>query len=217
MSEHPAVRRARETGVVGIVRGADPDSAVDVVSALVEGGIRAVEVTADTPGITDVVADVTAAVPDDVSVGVGTVLDAETAAAVLRAGASFVVTPTYDEATVAACNRYGAPAFPGVVTPTEALAAYEAGAPMVKLFPASSVGPGHVSSVRGPLPQIPVVPTGGVGHDNAAEYIEAGAAALGVGSALVPDEALETEDYGEITQRAETLLGTVAEARDEAQ
>lgn len=217
MSHHPALERARETGVVAIVRGADRDSAVDVVEALTDGGIRAVEVTADTPGIESVLRDVTAAVPEGVSVGAGTVLDPETAGAVLRAGAEFVVTPTFDEATVAACNRYGAPVIPGVSTPTEALAASEAGAPMVKLFPASSFGPGHVSAVRGPLPQIPVVPTGGVGHDNAADYVRAGAAALGVGSALVSDEALASGDYGQITRNAEELLATVDAARADGQ
>lgn len=214
MTDHPAVRRARETGVVAIVRGADPDAAVDVVSALVAGGVRAVEVIADTPGIEDVLADVVASVPPDVSAGAGTVLDSETAGAVVRAGASFVVTPTFDRETLSVCSRHGVPVIAGVATPTEAMAAREAGAAMVKLFPAATAGPATVRSFLAALPDVPVVPTGGVGLGNASEYLAAGATALGVGSALVPDDALGAGDYDRVRRNAERLLATVADARD---
>jgi 2-dehydro-3-deoxyphosphogluconate aldolase/(4S)-4-hydroxy-2-oxoglutarate aldolase len=146
-------------------------------------------------------------------VGAGTVLDTETARAVVAAGAEFVVSPTLEEDVVELCNRYGVVSAPGVFTPTEALTAYEAGADVVKLFPASTGGPGHVSAIRGPLGQIPVVPTGGVGPDDAADYVEAGATAVGVGSALVSDAAIADGDFDAIEATARDLVETVEQAR----
>ena len=205
--------RIEETGLVAVVRGADPDGVVRVVDALVEGGVRAVELTADTPGAMEMLRDVASTLDDDVSLGVGTVLDAETARHALLAGAEFVVTPSFDHEVVTVANRYGAPVAPGVFTPTEAVRAYEAGADLVKLFPASTGGPDHLSAVRGPLGHIPFVPTGGVELDNVGAYIEAGAVAVGVGGSLVDSEAVAAGDYDALADRARAFRSAIDEAR----
>jgi len=207
--------RIVDGGVVAVMRGVDPESLLDVAAALRAGGVTAVEVTADTRGAAEMVASLADEYADDdgVVVGAGTVLDPETARAVVDAGAEFVVSPTLNEAVVALCNRYGVVSAPGVFTPTEALTAVEAGADVVKVFPAKTGGPGHVAAIKGPLEQIPIVPTGGVGPDNARDYVEAGAAAVGAGSALVPDEAVAEGDYGRIEANARELVEAVEAGR----
>lgn len=205
--------RITEGGVIAILRGVDPDSVVDVASAVVDGGVTALEVTADTPGVTDMI-DTLSGSFDDVLIGAGTVLDAETARAVQLAGAEFVVTPTVNESVIETCNRYGTAVAPGAFTPTEALRAYEAGADLVKVFPAKSGGPEHVSAIGGPLSQIPLVPTGGVGPSNAGAYVDAGAVAVGAGSAIVSDEAVESESFETITDDARAMVEAVDAARD---
>ena len=210
------VSRMRDSGVVAVLRGVSEAQVVDVGEALLAGGVTAMEVTM---GGSDSLAALEALAAhfdgDDVVVGAGTVLDSETARQAQLAGASFVVSPTFDEGVVEACNRYGVAVAPGVATPTEALSAYEAGADVCKVFPASSYGPGYLSSLKGPLPQIPLMPTGGVGPDNAAAYVEAGAEMVGAGSSLVPDDALAAEEYGEIERRAADLVDAVESARVE--
>ena len=209
----PSLARIEETGLVAVVRGADPDGVVRVVDALVEGGVRAVELTADTPGAMDMLRDVASTLDDDVSLGVGTVLDAETARSALLAGAEFVVTPSLDTEVVTVANRYGAPVAPGVFTPSEAVRAYEAGADVVKLFPASTGGPDHLSAIRGPLGHVPFVPTGGVSLDNVGAFIEAGAVGVGVGGSLVDGDAVEAGDYDALTDRARAFRSAIDEAR----
>jgi 2-dehydro-3-deoxyphosphogluconate aldolase/(4S)-4-hydroxy-2-oxoglutarate aldolase len=202
-----------ERGVVAILRGVDPESAIDVATAVVEGGVTALEVTADTPKITETI-DTLSDQFDDVLVGAGTVLDAETARAVQLAGAEFLVTPSVDDGVIEPANRYGTPVATGAFTPTEAVRAYEAGADFVKVFPAATGGPDHVAALGGPLPQIPLIPTGGVGPSNAGEYIEVGAAAVGVGSAIVDGDAVANEDYEVITENARRTVNAVAAARN---
>jgi 2-dehydro-3-deoxyphosphogluconate aldolase/(4S)-4-hydroxy-2-oxoglutarate aldolase len=211
----PALARIEETGLVAVVRGADPDGVVRVVDALVEGGVRAVELTAESEGAMGMLRDVASTLDDDVSLGVGTVLDAETARHALLAGAEFVVTPSFDPEVVTVANRYGAPVAPGVYTPTEAVRAYEAGADVLKLFPASTGGPGHLSALRGPLGHVPFVPTGGVSLENVAEFVDAGAVGVGVGGALVDDEAVEAGQYEVLTERARSFRTAIDEARAE--
>ncbi|ELZ24434.1 2-dehydro-3-deoxyphosphogluconate aldolase [Haloterrigena salina JCM 13891] len=199
--------------MIGILRGVDPDSAIDVASAVVDGGVTALEVTADTENVVETI-DTLSSRFDDVLVGAGTVLDAETARAVQLAGAEFLVTPTVDTDVIEVSNRYGTPIASGAFTPTEALRAYEAGADFVKVFPAKTGGPEHVAAIGGPLSQIPLVPTGGVSPSNADAYIEAGAVAVGAGSAIVEDEAVATEDYARITENARRMVDTVESARE---
>lgn len=206
--------RIVDSGVVAVLRGIESGTAVEIAEALHAGGVDAVEVTADTPGAVEMIAALASAFEDgEVVVGAGTVLDAETAVSAIRAGAEFVVSPTLEPDVIEACNRYGVISAPGVLTPTEALRAVELGADFVKVFPAGSVGPGHVSAMRGPLDQLPIIPTGGVNLDNAGEFVEAGALAVGVGSALVDDEAVQAGDYDSITETARAFVEAVESAK----
>ena len=206
------IGRIRESGVIAILRGVDPDVAVDVADAVVDGGVTAVEVTADTSGVAATI-ETLADRFDDVLVGAGTVLDAETARAVQLAGAEFLVTPAVDAGVIETANRYGTPVATGAFTPTEAVRASEAGADFVKVFPAETGGPDHVAALGGPLPQVPLVPTGGVGPANAGAYVEAGAVAVGVGSAIVDADAVANGEYETIAENARKTVAAVAAAR----
>jgi len=206
------VAQIRDGGVIAILRGVGPESAVNVADAVVDGGVTALEVTADTPNVAETISTLSDRF-NDVLVGAGTVLDAETARAVQLAGAEFLVTPTVDSGVIETGNRYGTPVAIGAFTPTEALRAYEAGADFVKVFPAETGGPDHVAALGGPLLQIPLVPTGGVNPDNAGEYVEAGATAVGVGSAIVDDNSVANEEYGTIVESARRTVNAVAATR----
>lgn len=209
-------QRVVDTGIVAIIRGTDPDTAIETVDALHRGGVDVVEVTANTDGVLDMIRDVSSTFStEEVLVGAGTVLDSETARATMLAGGEFVVTPTYDPETIRTANRYGAPSIVGIATPTEALDAYEAGADMVKVFPASTYGPGFVSALGGPLGHIPTVPTGGVSLDNVEAFFDAGASAVGVGSSLVDNDAIARGDYEEITENARAFVDAVETARSD--
>jgi 2-dehydro-3-deoxyphosphogluconate aldolase/(4S)-4-hydroxy-2-oxoglutarate aldolase len=216
MGDPADFERIVDSGVVAVVRGADADLAVDVAGALVEGGVTAVEVTADTPGAVEMIEDVAGALGDEAIVGAGTVLDAETARAALLAGAEFLVSPNFDAGVVETANRYGAVVAPGVMTPTEAVDAFEAGADLVKVFPAATLGPGHVAAMKGPLSHIPMMPTGGVNLDNVAAFVEAGAAVVGAGSALVDLEAARAGEFETITETARAFRAEIEAARESA-
>ncbi len=199
----------RETGVIAIMRAQSSDQLMAAAEAIQAGGVRVIEVTMTTPGALDVIRQATARFGDGVLFGAGSVLDAETARAAILAGAGFIVAPTLSLPTVALCRRYSVPVMPGCFTPTEALTAWEAGADMVKLFPASFGGPDLIKAIRAPLPQIEFVPVGGVEIDNAAAFIRAGAAALGVGGSLINQKLLDTGDMAELTRRAQALIEQV--------
>lgn len=205
--------RIADSGVVAVLRGVDADQLVGIAEALQAGGVDVVEITADTPAVTDLIETLTDTF-DDLVVGTGTVLDAETARSTIAAGAAFVVSPSLHEDVIETCNRYGVVCAPGVMTPTEAIRGYEAGADFVKVFPAKTVGPDHLAAMKGPLGQIPLMPTGGVGPTNAGEYVEAGAFAVGAGGALVDYEAAARGDYEVITETAREFTRVVEEARD---
>ena len=205
--------RLDDSGVVAVLRGVEADQLIEITEALREGGVTAVEITADTPDVAEKLGEVAGSFDDEVVVGTGTVLDSETARTTLMAGAEFVVSPSLHEDVIETCNRYGAVTAPGVMTPTEAVRGYEAGADFVKVFPAKTVGPAHLGAMKGPLGQIPMMPTGGVSPDNAAEYIDAGAFAVGAGGALVDYDAAERGDYESITETAREFTRVVEEAR----
>ncbi len=206
--------RIEESGVIAVLRGVGEDQIVPVAKAIHHGGVRAIEITADAPRASEMVADVDRALADtDAVVGAGTVLDAATARSVIEAGAKFVLAPNLNTAVIDVCNRYRTVAVPGVMTPTEAAAAVEAGADILKMFPASTVGPGHISALRGPLGDLPIVPTGGVDTDNIAAYFDAGAMAVGAGSALVNYAAIEDEDWDGVRDRATEFVRAVESAR----
>jgi 2-dehydro-3-deoxyphosphogluconate aldolase/(4S)-4-hydroxy-2-oxoglutarate aldolase len=191
------------------------DKVVNIVDALLEGGVKALEITLNSPGAIDLIEEVSERVKDtDAIVGAGTVLDGETARAAILAGAEFVFAPNLNQDVIEVCNRYGKVVIPGVMTPTEIVNAYQAGADLVKIFPAGVMGPKYIKSVKGPLNHIPMMPTGGVGLDNAADFIEAGVVALGVGSALMDKEAIAEENYEVITENAKKLTQIVEETRN---
>ena len=205
----------RKTGVIAIMRAQSSDQLIAAADAIKAGGVRVIEVTMTTPGALDVIAEATHRYGEDVLFGAGSVLDAETARAALLAGAGFVVAPTLNLDVVALCNRYSIPVMPGCFTPTEMLTAWEAGADMVKLFPAEIGGPALVKAIRAPLPQLEIVPVGGVNLDTAADFIRNGAAALGVGSSLVNQKLLDAGDMAELTRRAARFIEEVQKGRGE--
>jgi 2-dehydro-3-deoxyphosphogluconate aldolase/(4S)-4-hydroxy-2-oxoglutarate aldolase len=202
-----------ESGVVGIGRLDDYSTVNDIVGALHAGGIDAVEFTYTNPAAGEAIAAARAAFPAGVAIGAGTVLDPETARAAILLGAQFIVTPTVNPATIALCKRYSIPTVIGAFTPTEILLAWESGATFVKVFPASSVGPKYLKDVLGPLPQIKLIPTGGVSVENAGDFIRAGAQAVAAGSNLVDAGTVRAKDWQTITGRARAYVAAVAEAR----
>jgi len=203
----------RETGVIAIMRAQSSAQLITAADAIRAGGVRVIEVTMTTPGALSVIEEATVRYGEEVIFGAGSVLDAETARAAILAGADFVVAPTLDLATIQLCNRYSVPVMPGCYTPTEMLAAWQAGAGMIKLFPASVGGPALVKAILAPLPQIEIVPVGGVDLDTAAEFIASGAAALGVGSSLVDQKLLDAGDMDELTGRAKAFIDKVKQGR----
>jgi 2-dehydro-3-deoxyphosphogluconate aldolase/(4S)-4-hydroxy-2-oxoglutarate aldolase len=210
------LRLVRDTGVVAIVRMSDSGKVRAVVDALLAGGVKALEITLTVPRAVELIAEVSADLSDDFVLGAGTVLDPETARQVILAGARFVVAPTLNLDVIRMCHRYDVAAMPGCFTPTEILTAWEAGADLVKLFPAGAVGPAYLKDVRAPLPQVPLMPTGGVSLANAGDWIRAGAAALGMGSALLDPKAIAEGRLEEITSRARQLMASVRTARTPA-
>jgi 2-dehydro-3-deoxyphosphogluconate aldolase/(4S)-4-hydroxy-2-oxoglutarate aldolase len=208
------VRGIEQDGVIAVVRLDDLSDAINVAEALIAGGIRAVEFTYSNPAAGEAITATRAAVGARGMIGAGSVLDPETARAAILAGAEFLVTPTLNVATITMGNRYGVPVLSGALTPTEILTAWEAGAAMVKVFPATLGGPKYVRDVLAPLPQLKLVPTGGVSVDNAADFIKAGAVALGVGSALVDQTIVDNKSWEELTERARRLGEAVAAARE---
>jgi 2-dehydro-3-deoxyphosphogluconate aldolase/(4S)-4-hydroxy-2-oxoglutarate aldolase len=208
------LNRIKDSGVVAVLRGIDAGDIVPVARAIHEGGVTALEITADATRCSEMIADVDRDLEEtDALVGAGTVMDAPAARNVIEAGAEFVVAPNLNEAVIETCNRAGVAVAPGVMTPTEADRAMAAGADAIKMFPASTVGPGHIGALRGPLGDVPVMPTGGVDTDTVADYFEAGAFAVGAGSALVDYDAIEREDWDAVRDSAAAFVAAVEDAR----
>jgi 2-dehydro-3-deoxyphosphogluconate aldolase/(4S)-4-hydroxy-2-oxoglutarate aldolase len=198
-----------ETRVVAVIRMKDAARLTDVAAALGRGGVRALEVTMTVPGAVGIIREMARAKAPGTLVGAGTVLDAGTAKEVIAAGADFVVSPITDRGTVKACREAGVLVAPGAFTPTEIVAAWRAGADIVKVFPATSLGPQFCRDLRGPLPEIRLMPTGGVTLENACEFIAAGAAAVGLGTALVEAKAVEAGDWAALEGRARRLMASL--------
>jgi len=216
MIKSEIVRRIVEVGVMPVVRAQSADEALRAVEAIKEGGISVLEITMTVPGALRLIEEVARRYDSDAIVGAGTVLDAETARACILAGAQFVVSPALDLQTIACCHRYSVAVLPGAMTPTEVLAAWTAGADLVKVFPAGALGgASYIKNLKAPLPQVEMVPTGGVSLMTAADFIRAGATALGVGSDLVDTKALREGNDRLITQRARQFVEIVREARAE--
>ena len=214
LTHSDVIHQIHSTGLVAIIRASGSDELIGVVNALSEGGLTCIEVTMTTPNALEVIRAAREAVGDSAAIGVGTVLDAETARAAMLAGAQFVVAPIVDLPTIEICKRYHVPILPGAMTPTEIVRAWQAGADMVKVFPTGTLGAKYIKDIRGPLPHIKLVPTGGVDLDTIADFIKAGATALGVGSALVTKEAVKNRDFATLKTTAAEFLKRVRDVRE---
>jgi 2-dehydro-3-deoxyphosphogluconate aldolase/(4S)-4-hydroxy-2-oxoglutarate aldolase len=206
-------RRIEQLGIVAVIRMTDPARVRNVVDALAEGGVRALELTMTVPRAVELIGELAPSMPAEFLLGAGTVTNADTARAVIDAGATFIVGPVFRPDVIAVCHQCDVPAIPGCLSPTEILAAHEAGADIVKVFPATALGPQYIKDVRAPLPQVKLMPTGGVTLDNAGDWIRAGAAAVGVGSALLDANAIESGRYDVITANARRVVASIAGAR----
>ncbi len=216
-NDRVAVARDLErAGVIAVIRLESGSDLRAVADALLAGGVRALEVTMTVPGAVSLIETLATALPPTAILGAGTVLDAATARQVVDAGARFVVSPVFRRPIIDACHERGVPAMPGCFTPTEILDAWDAGADLVKVFPATSLGPGFIKDVRGPLPQLRLIPTGGVTRENAGDWIRAGAVAIGVGSALVDRQAVAARRFDLIRVAARGFVDAVQAAREGA-
>ena len=208
MSRVDVIKQIKDIGVIPVVRASSADEAMRAIDAIREGGISVLEITMTVPGAVALIEQVAKIYGDSATVGAGTVLDPETATACICAGARFVVSPALNFETIACCRKHDVAVMPGALTPTEVVQAWNAGADFVKVFPAGAVGgPSYLKALKAPLPQIELIPTGGVSLKTAADFIKAGAAALGVGADLVAGEA------SLITERAKQFVEIVREAR----
>jgi 2-dehydro-3-deoxyphosphogluconate aldolase/(4S)-4-hydroxy-2-oxoglutarate aldolase len=213
MSREQHLQKILDGGIVAILRFDDPGPLVEVVTSLADGGITVAEVTLTVPGALEVIREAKRKLGGRVLLGAGTVLDPETARAALLAGAEFIVAPNFNRDVIQLCRRYDKLVMPGAFTPTEVLTAWEAGADIVKVFPADILGPAFFKALRGPLPQVKLMPTGGVDLSNAAEYLKAGAVCLGVGGQLVDPKAVAARDFARITALARQYVEIVRSSK----
>jgi len=208
------VRQIADGGVVAVIRLQDGSKLRAVVNALARGGITALEVTMTVPRAIELIAEIAPSLPPGFLLGAGTVVDPDTARAAVKAGARYIVSPVFRPAVIEASHAAGAAAMPGCFSPTEILAAWDAGADVVKVFPATALGPAYFKDLKGPMPQVRLMPTGGVSLENAAEWIRAGAVAVGVGGALVDSKLVAAGDFAGITERARRFVERVRQARE---
>ena len=214
MSKEQTLASILEIGIVPIVRAGSAEQALQAAKAICRGGIRVLEVTMTVPGALRVLEKVADEFGNQIALGAGTVLDPETARSCMLAGAKFLVSPSVSLGTIEICHRYSIVAMPGALTPTEVATAWEAGADLVKIFPAGNVGgPSYIKALKAPLPQVLMVPTGGVSIANAAEFFRAGASAVAVGDGIVGKKELAAGDYDSIEEKARRFLEVVTAAR----
>ncbi|KKE77870.1 bifunctional 4-hydroxy-2-oxoglutarate aldolase/2-dehydro-3-deoxy-phosphogluconate aldolase [Bacilli bacterium] len=197
------IEEIKKNKIVAVIRKSNEENIVPILKALSDGGVKSVEITAETPNVGRVIETAVNQIGEEVHIGAGTVLDPETARTVIMAGAKFIVSPTLNTETLKLTNRYGILNIPGVMTPSEILTAYENGAQMVKVFPADVLGPTYIKNILGPLPHVQAMVTGGITIENMNEYLAKGSVAVGIGSNLVNASKLKTkEDYRDLTERA---------------
>lgn len=212
-SRQEVVQALLDTGVVAVVRVDEPAELPRLARALLDGGVRMVEITMTVPGALQAIEAMARELEGEALIGAGTVLDATTARLAISAGAGFVVSPCLVPEVIAISHTYGVAVLPGCLTPTEIVAAWSAGADVIKLFPGRVATPGYFSDLKGPFPSIKLMPTGNVDRKTAPEYIKAGALAVGVGKALVDSAAMRAGDWAQITQNAREFRALVDEAR----
>ena len=203
----------QKNGAVAVIRMADSEKLLKVAEAIHAGGVSGIEITMTTPNALSVIEHLVKKMGDVLQVGVGSVLDAETARLAIMAGAEYVVSPVFKAEIIEMAHRYDKAAMPGAFTPTEILTAYEAGADIVKVFPADVLGMAFFKGVKAPMPQLKLMPTGGVNLDNAGDWLKAGACAVGIGSALLDKAAIEQGDYQKLTENAQRICESIAKVR----
>jgi 2-dehydro-3-deoxyphosphogluconate aldolase/(4S)-4-hydroxy-2-oxoglutarate aldolase len=213
MTGADTLRQILDCGIVAVVRSPHAEQLVGVARALAQGGVRAIEITMTVPDAIEVIREVARDLGGEILLGAGTVLDPETARAAILAGAEYVVAPTLNLDVIRMCRRYDRVVMPGALTPTEVLSAWEAGADVVKVFPADVGGPNYLKALHAPLPQVRLMPTGGVDLQNAAAFLKAGACCLGVGSSLVDKDAVASGDFARIRDLAGQFVRIVSELR----
>ena len=214
MSRQELVTRIRDNGLVAVVRAESAEKAYRIFDACIEGGVAAIEITFTVPGAHKIIEDLAGKYdPKEIILGAGTVLDPETARIAILSGAQYIVSPNVNLDTIKLCNRYQVPSMPGAMTIREILDAMEAGADIIKIFPGNLFGPAIIKSVKGPIPQAPMMPTGGVSIETVKDWIEAGAVAVGAGSSLT--KGAKTGDYAAVTKTAREFLRLIKEARGE--
>ncbi len=215
MDKHEILAAIYNTGIVPVIRAESAEQAVKITEAVKEGGIKVIEITMTVPGAVEVIRDLTDKYKDDEEIifGAGSVMDGETARNCILAGAEFIVGPALDEGMIEVANRYQKPVIPGAMTPTEVKQAMEAGADVVKIFPATLFGPKIIKAIKGPIPQAKLLPTGGVNHDNVKDWMQAGSFAVAAGSAIV--EGADKGDYEQVKENAEKFVKLINEVRND--
>lgn len=216
MSKEKDLQRIVDCGVVAIVRFDRSEELVEAARAIKAGGVDVIEFTMTTPNALNIIAASAEEFGEEVLLGAGTVLDPETARAAILSGARYIISPTLNPQVIELCHRYGVIAVPGAFTPTEILTAWELGADMVKVFPAAAMGPGYIKDILSPLPQVRLLPVGGVSVSNVAEFIKAGATAVAAGSSLVDKRAVAEGDFARLTEIARKFVTAIGKARDVA-
>lgn len=215
MNRREIVQKLEDSGIIAVIRLDGSDHLDQIISALIRGGVRALEITMTTPNAVEIIRQMSHNLSEDFLIGAGTVLDPETAEDVINAGAQFVVSPIFKPAIIKTGHRYDKAVMAGAFSATEIFAAWEAGADIVKVFPATVVGPRYFKDIHGPLPYIKLTPTGGVTVENAAEFIRCGAVCLGVGSALLDKQMIKNQDWNRLAERARQFKNAVEFGRRE--
>jgi 2-dehydro-3-deoxyphosphogluconate aldolase / (4S)-4-hydroxy-2-oxoglutarate aldolase len=213
MEKKEVLTRIIDLGVVAVIRMKDTNRLLKVIEAVRDGGVKSIEITMTVPGAIEIIRDLVKVVPSDVLIGAGTIVDEATADRVIDAGATFVVGPVLNTEIVSLCVKRGVVVMPGCYTPTEIFAGWRAGADIIKVFPATSLGPKYFKDLRGPFPVIRLMPTGGVTIDNVGEWITAGACAVGIGSDLLDKKAIDEGRYEVLTERAARMVQNVRAAK----
>ena len=209
VSRTDILQRILEKKAIAVIRMTDVAKLMRVIEAIRAGGVECVEITMTVPGAVDVIRDVSQSIGDEALIGAGTILDAETARQAIEAGADFIVGPVLDRGVIETAHRYEKVVIPGAFSPGEIVAAWRAGADIVKVFPATVLGPGYIKDLRGPLPQIRLCPTGGVTVENAGEWIKAGACCVGIGTDLLDKKAIAEDRYEVLTGKARRLVANL--------
>ena len=213
MTKQEVLNKISESGVVAVIRLKDSQKLAKVIEAVRQGGVKCIEITMTVPGAVEIIRTLASTMPKDVLIGAGTVTDAKTAEDVIKAGAQFIVSPILNLDVIGTCKKNNIACMPGCYTPTEIFTGWDAGADVIKIFPATTLGPKYFKDIAGPFPHIKMMPTGGVTIDNVGEWIAAGAVAVGIGSDLLDKKAIEEERYEVLTERAAKMYANFIKAK----